>query len=114
MTHASGTGWGAHLDSRMVQGTWLREDTKKSSSNWRELRAIALALSLSERSPRTARADLLGQLLNGGLYQQARGYQEQAPLGPGGNHCSSLLGSIFEGGTELGSRLTQQENAEGE
>lgn len=42
-TDASGTGWGAHLGPQLVQGSWKAEDSKRSS-NWRELRAIALAL----------------------------------------------------------------------
>ena len=42
-TDASAWGWGAHLDSQTVQGTWSKAEARKSS-NWRELKAIALAL----------------------------------------------------------------------
>ncbi|XP_060546629.1 uncharacterized protein LOC132711500 [Pantherophis guttatus] len=42
-TDASLSGWGAHLDSHMVQGLWT-EAEKDSSINFLELRAIFLAL----------------------------------------------------------------------
>ncbi|XP_077340446.1 uncharacterized protein LOC143984042 [Lithobates pipiens] len=42
-TDASGKGWGAHLGSLLAQGTW-EDDELTRSSNWKELRAVGLAL----------------------------------------------------------------------
>ena len=42
-TDASSWGWGAHLEGQMAQGSWSREDSRRSS-NWRELKAIFMAL----------------------------------------------------------------------
>ncbi|XP_077346335.1 uncharacterized protein LOC143989955 [Lithobates pipiens] len=42
-TDASSWGWGAHLGTCFTQGSWAKEEALRSS-NWRELKAIALAL----------------------------------------------------------------------
>ena len=51
-TDASGTGWGAHLGSQITQGTW-KEEERMRSSNWKELKAVGLALQSLQKDLKT-------------------------------------------------------------
>lgn len=86
-TDASGKGWGAHLGSILVQGTWKDDDELKKIVKLERAEGSRASPQVFQKvTPSPPHSGAVGQLICRGLLKQAGRHQKRSPAGPSNGH----------------------------